>query len=134
VTEATETELGHHSIIGRDVPPGVLVYRIHGALFFGATQKLETALLRTRDEPRVLILRLRTVMTMDSSALNALEGLHHRLKRRGVRIVFSGTAPNVLRVMERAGLINQVGRDNLAPNIDAALEVARRHLATDSKA
>lgn len=129
VTEANETEIGHHSVLGKDIPAGVLIYRVHGALFFGAAQKLETALLRSGQEPRVMILRLRTVMTMDSTAVNAIEGLCTRLEKRHVRLILSGTTPNVLHVMEHAGFLDQLGRENLAPNIEVALQIARDHLA-----
>ena len=33
VDEATETEGSHHSLVGKEIPPGVMVYRILGAFF-----------------------------------------------------------------------------------------------------
>src|SRR6267154_1738146 len=55
VDEKTETEGVHHSLIGKEVPEGVLVFRVFGAFFFGAADKLETALKRARQEPEILI-------------------------------------------------------------------------------
>src|SRR6185503_8235720 len=75
VDESTETEGSHHSLIGKDVPKGVMVYRIFGAFFFGAADKLESALKRLKQEPEVLILRMRKVLAMDATGLNALEDL-----------------------------------------------------------
>ena len=36
VDESTETEGSHHSLVGKEVPKGVMVYRMMGAFFFGA--------------------------------------------------------------------------------------------------
>ena len=125
VSEQNETEGLEHSILGKDVPPGVLVYRVFGTLFFGAARKLEDALRGMHQEPRVLILRLRTVPAVDSTALNALESLHEQLRRRGVVLVLSGASPRLLAVFERARFLDAIGRENSQPNIDDALTRAR---------
>src|ERR1043165_8898827 len=67
VDESTETEGSHHSLIGKEVPKGVMVYRMMGAFFFGAVDKLESALKREKQEPEVLILRMRKVVAMDAT-------------------------------------------------------------------
>src|SRR6185369_12949548 len=43
VDETTETEGSQHSLIGKQVPKDVLIFRVFGAFFFGAADKLETA-------------------------------------------------------------------------------------------
>ena len=43
VDESTETEGSHHSLAGKEVPRGVMVFRIFGAFFFGAADKLDIA-------------------------------------------------------------------------------------------
>jgi SulP family sulfate permease len=67
VDERTDTEGSHHSLVGKQIPPGVMVYRIFGAFFFGAVDKLESALARLKNEPDVLILRMRKVLAMDAT-------------------------------------------------------------------
>src|SRR5882762_10472269 len=69
--EATETEGSQDSLVGKTIPDGVLVYRLFGAFFFGAADKLETALLRARQQPEILILRMRKVLAMDATGLNS---------------------------------------------------------------
>jgi SulP family sulfate permease len=83
VDESTETEGAHHSLIGKSIPEGVMIYRIFGSFCFGAADKLESALHRLKQEPEVLILRMRKVLAMDATGLNALEDLHERLQSRG---------------------------------------------------
>jgi SulP family sulfate permease len=128
VDEANDMEGDHHSLRGKDVPPGVLVFSVFGALMFGAAEKLENVLLHSRQEPSVLILRMNKVLAMDSTALNILEHLQQKLHKRGVRLILSGphTQPYVL--MENSGFLDQLGRDNIAGDVDDALLKAKETL------
>lgn len=128
VDESTETEGSHHSLVGKQVPKGVMVYRIFGAFFFGAADKLESALKRLQQEPDVLILRMRKVIAMDATGLNALEDLYERLHRKGKHLVLSAPHTQPLAVMENAGFIDRLGRENVCAHIDAALARAREIL------
>jgi SulP family sulfate permease len=128
VDESTETEGSHHSLVGKEIPQGVMVYRIFGAFFFGAADKLESALKRLKQEPDVLILRMRKVLAMDATGLNALEDLYERLHRKGKHMVLSGAHTQPLLVMEKAGFLDRIGRDNVCPHVEAALARARELL------
>lgn len=128
VDESTETEGSHHSLVGKQVPKGVMVYRMMGAFFFGAVDKLESMLKREKQEPDVLILRMRKVVAMDATGLNALEDLYEKLRRKGKHLVLSAPHTNPTIVMERAGFIERMGRENVCPHIDAALDRARQIL------
>jgi SulP family sulfate permease len=126
VDQSSETEGASHSLEGRAIPPGVLVYEVSGAFFFGAADKLDAALYRLKQEPEVLILRMRRVMAMDATGLNAIEALHHRLGKRRRQLVLSGVHSQPREVMEKAGFLDRIGRENVCPHIAAALERARR--------
>lgn len=128
VDESTETEGSHHSLVGKEIPKGVLVYRIFGAFFFGAADQLESALKRRKPEPEVLILRMRKVMAMDATGLNALEDLYERFHRAGKHLVLSGPHTQPLLVMDNAGFLERIGRENVCAHIDAALTRAREIL------
>jgi SulP family sulfate permease len=77
VDQATDTEGSHHSLVGKIIPDGVLIFRVFGAFFFGAADKLETALKRSKQEPKILIFRSK-VLAMDATGLNALEDLYEK--------------------------------------------------------
>jgi len=128
VDESTDTEGAHHSLIGKEVPPGVLIFRVFGAFFFGAADKLETALKRAGQEPQILILRMRKVVAMDATGLNALEDLYEKMHKRGQHLVLSGPHTQPYVTMENAGFLEQIGRENVCPHIDAALDRAREIL------
>jgi sulfate permease, SulP family len=116
------------SLIGKEVPKGVLVYQLSGAFMVGSADKLENALMRLKQEPEVLILGMRRVMAMDATGLNALEELHHKLKRRGKHLVLSGAHTQPLLAMQNAGFIERLGPENVCENLDAALTRARELL------
>jgi SulP family sulfate permease len=125
VDESTETEGSHHSLVGKVVPEGVMVYRMMGAFFFGAVDKLESVLRREKREPEVLILRMRKVVAMDATGLNALEDLYERLHRKGKHLILSAPHTNPTMVMEKAGFLERLGYENVCPHVDAALDRAR---------
>ncbi len=128
VDEVSETEGSHHSLIGKDIPAGVMIYRMFGAFFFGAADKLESALLREKQEPDVLILRMRKVVAMDATGLNALEDLYEKLHRKGKHLILSGPHTQPLFVMEKAGFLENIGRENVCADVDSALARSREIL------
>jgi SulP family sulfate permease len=125
VDEATETEGSHHSLLGKQIPDGVLIFRVFGAFFFGAADKLETALKRSKQQPKVLILRMRKVLAMDATGLNALEDLFEKLRARGQFLVLSAPHTQPLFTMDKSGFLDRLGRENVCAHIDAALDRAR---------
>lgn len=128
VDETTETDGSQHSLIGRNIPEGVMLYRMFGAFFFGAADKLESALQRLKAEPKVLILRMRTVLAMDATGLNALEDLYERLHRKGKHLILSAPHTQPYLVMDKAGFLDRIGRENVCADVEAALKRAREIL------
>ncbi len=64
-------------------------------------------------------------LAMDATGLNALEDLYERLHRRGKRLVLSGPHTQPLFMMDKAGFLDRLGRENVCAHIDAASERAR---------
>lgn len=128
VDQTTDTEGAHHSLVGKDIPNGVMVYRIFGSFFFGAADKLETALKRLKQEPDVLILRMRKVLAMDATGLNALEDLYERLRSHNKYLILSGPHTQPLFMMDKAGFLDRLGRENVCAHIDLSLARSREIL------
>jgi SulP family sulfate permease len=122
VVEGVEDEAGETA---REIPQGVMVYRVFGVLFFGAADKFETALQRAALNPEVLILRMRTVVAMDATALNALESLYEKLKARGKEMILSGPHTQPYMLMENSGFLERIGQDNVLGSLDESLERAK---------
>ena len=104
--------------------PQAVVYRITGAVFFGAVSAVATALDRIGDTHRVLVLDFSGVTLFDSSAANMIEGLAAKARRRGVAVYLSGTAPDFRRALLAHGA--RPPQVRYAPTIEAALAGARR--------
>jgi SulP family sulfate permease len=114
---------GHE--IAHDVPPGVLVYRVFGALLFGAADKLDSVIRRANSDARVVILHVGAVTAVDATALNALETLHEKLRHHKKHLVLSGAHTQPYALMARSGLLDRVGEENVTADLDSAVARAR---------
>lgn len=128
VDESTETEGSQHSLVGKDVPEGVLIFRVFGAFFFGVVDKLDDELKRAKREPDILILRVRKVLAIDATGLQALEDLRHKLRAKGKHLILSAPHTQPLAAMINSGFIDRLGPENVCPHITAALARAREIL------
>lgn len=121
VTPDDMVERPEHIAQGKAVPNGVLVYRIFGPFMFGAAEKLEDALARIEVWPKVLILRLHLVTAMDATGMNALESVVERMYQHGSKIILSGIHKQPLGMLQKAGVIDFIGRENFCDTFDDAL-------------
>ena len=110
------------SIDLRAVPKNVRVYEISGPLFFGAADKVPEIILK--DYTRCLILRMRAVPSLDSTALNALELLYEKCEKQNVTLIFSHVNEQPLQAMKKSGFYEVVGEENFCLHIDEALSKA----------
>ena len=117
--EDGEEDCDGDSVDLKPVPRHVAVFEINGPMFFGAADKISKVVLE--DGKRVLILRMRSVPAMDATALKSLKKLYHNLKRKNVILVLSHVNEQPMWVMEKAGFLEDMGRENIAGCIDEAL-------------
>jgi SulP family sulfate permease len=113
------------AIARRHVPDSVEVFEVYGSFFFGAASKFRDALRGIERKPKVLLVRLREVLAIDATGLRALEDLVDKTRRDGTHLILSGIHAQPLLVLERAGVLDAIGRDNVFEDIDSALERAR---------
>ena len=104
----------------RKLPLQIRVYEITGPLFFGAADAIE----HIKDFTKCLVLRMRSVPALDSTAMNALQNLVKICENKGITLVFSHVNEQPMRVMKKAGFVELVGEENFRPNISAALKRA----------
>jgi SulP family sulfate permease len=123
--EVAQASSPGQTVAGKIIPEGVMVFRIFGAFFFGAADKLETSLRRAGQLPEVLILRMRDVLALDATGLDALEDLMEKLRIDKKDLILCGPHSQPLFALTRAGFIERLGMDNICSNIDSSLERAR---------
>ena len=106
------------------LPPGVLVYAIEGPFFFGAVENFEQAMVQTHMDPKTLIIRLRRVPFMDITGLQALEEAVENLKKRGVSVILCEANPRVRHKLQRAGILDLLGKERYSESFAQALSAA----------
>ena len=111
------------SISLRQIPHRTIVYEISGPLFFATAGKLLQ--ITPKDDTRVLVLRMRSVSTIDATAMQHLEQLYDACLRRGVQLVLSHVNEQPMQVMHKAGYDEKLGQENFCPHIDDALARAQ---------
>lgn len=131
--DAVNVELHSESGAGPAPAPvsqkeGVLVYIIDGPLFFGAAETLERALVHIRREARVLVLRLGRVPFADATGITALEDMIKDIRRRAAAVVLTEVRPNVRYKLERAGVIEALGSENIVDTLEEAIARANANL------
>ncbi|MGC6176714.1 SulP family inorganic anion transporter [Lacrimispora sp. 38-1] len=117
-----EEENSSESIDLKPVPKHVAVFEVSGPMFFGAAEKISQLIIE--EGKRVMILRMRSVPAMDATALKSLEKLYQNLKRKHITLILSHVNEQPMSMMERAGFLESVGKENLAGCIDEALSFA----------
>lgn len=103
--------------------PHVRVAFLTGPLFFAATGTFNEAFAKLGDT-HALILSMRGVPLIDTSGLEAIRRLEEQLHKQGGTLMFAGIHKNALRMMERAGLVDEIGRENFFWSSDQAIVAA----------
>jgi SulP family sulfate permease len=112
----------------KKIPEGVEVYEVNGPFFFGAADKIKDVLHFVAKKPRVFILRMRNVPAIDASGIRVLDDLVQSFSHQGIRFLISGIQSQPYAALERGGRLDEYGRGAFVPDLDAALEAARRLL------
>ncbi len=107
------------------VPDGVEVFEVNGPFFFGAAERFKHTLNLIVKKPKVLILRTRTVLAMDATALHALEEVYDMTKRDGSVLILAGIHAQPMIAMDKTGFLDKMGVENVFENIGDALKRAR---------
>ena len=107
------------------VPEGVEVYEINGPYFFGIATKFEEMMSQFGERPKVRIVRMRKVPFIDSTGIHNLGHLCEMSQKENIQIVLSGVNEKVYKVLEKTGFCNMLGKDNICPNINMALDRAK---------
>ena len=117
-----------NTIVTRKVPDGVEVFEISGPFFFGAASKFREAMDIVEKAPKIRIIRMRSVLSIDATGLNMMKGLLKDCKKNDTRLILSGVHAQPLFALQQYGLYDEVGEENIFGNIDDALDHAREIL------
>jgi sulfate permease, SulP family len=114
-----------HSLQGKDIPPYVVVFRIHGPFLFGAADKMEDVIRQLPELPPVIILRLRNMNAIDATGLQMLEHFADVVHGAHKALILCGALKQPALFMQQAEFEEHVGKDNICDSILEALDRAR---------
>lgn len=109
------------------MPDGIKVMDLSGPLVFATTTHLNEAMLKIEHWPKVLVLRMRDVPLIDSTAIDTLDMVARVARRKNCRIIMSGLQPQPRTAMHRLGFLRS-NRIVLASNSWIAVEKAKAML------
>lgn len=112
------------SIDLRVLPEHTIVYEISGPMFFASAGKILQ--ITPKEDTKALVLRMRSVSTIDATAMRNLELLFEDCKNRGVQLIMSHVNEQPMKVIRKAGFEEKLGKDNFCAHIDDALARAEQ--------
>ena len=110
------------------VPKDVEVFEVSGPMFFGAAYKFKESMKLIENPPKILIIRMRYVPVIDATGLHTLDEVFKLAKRQGTILILSGVGQGIYRELEKSDLLSELGKENVCPDIDRALERAEKIL------
>jgi SulP family sulfate permease len=113
-----------HILQDKQVPGYVTILRIHGPFLFGTTEQLVEETVDLSKFAPIVILRLRNMTAIDPTGLHALEALSDRLRKAGRTMLLCGARRQPAEFLKRAEFVDHIGKDNILPNVKAALDRA----------
>lgn len=106
----------------------IAVFRLDGALFFGAADRMIEEISRI-SSVSVVILRLSQLQVLDATGARVITELVQSLERRNITVLIKGIQERHLRVATRVGVIASLRHQNhLFTDLPAAIEHARSHV------
>jgi SulP family sulfate permease len=113
----------------------VTVLNLQGELFFAAAEELQAELLRVLDTTRArfIVLRVQEAYNVDATTGAALAHVADEARRRGGRLLLCGVRPGMQGTLERAGLLDKIGRDALFP-AEREVLASTRHAVQHARA
>jgi SulP family sulfate permease len=105
----------------------IALFRIDGALFFGAAERVVERLAAI-DGVSVVILRMSQVHLLDATGAQVLAELVTSLERRGITVLVKGIQPRHMELAERAGILASLSHEHHVFDIlEPAVAHAREH-------
>ncbi len=113
------------SLSMRRVASHISVYELNGPLFFAVVGEISK--IKPREETKCIILRMRSVISVDTDALRTLEGFVKKCYARDVKVILSHVNSQPMKAIKKSGLYELIGQENFCANIDTSLKKAEKY-------
>jgi sulfate permease, SulP family len=104
--------------VQKDGRQTIVVMHVEGDLFFGAAELFRDQMRRICEDKglKIIILKLRNAHNLDATSILALEELIRYMRENGRTLLVSEARSETLRIFERSGLMELVGKENIFPD------------------
>ena len=116
-----EEELPEDSAFLGELVPGVVIYEVNGPFFFGAAERFKDTFARIAKKPKVLIIRMRHVPTLDSTAMHVLRDVVRRSRNDGTKVFLAEVQPGPAAALLASAAADEIGTDNVFADLEAAV-------------
>jgi SulP family sulfate permease len=107
----------------------IALFRLDGALFFGAADRMLDRVTRINNVS-VVIIRMSQLQVLDATGARVITEMIHALERRGITVLIKGIQPQHMKLATRVGVISTLRHHkHLFIDLEAAIEHARDHVA-----
>ncbi len=126
LAESDDGSLGENAERDMSQVGEVTVLNLQGELFFAAADELQAELVKLLESSaRVIVLRVQEAYNMDATTAASIAQVADKAKKRGGRLLLCGVRPGMYGTFERAGLLDEIGKD--------AIFVAERELLASTR-
>lgn len=106
----------------------IALFRLDGALFFGAADRMLERVTHISNVS-VVIIRMSQLQLLDATGARVVTEMIHELERRGITVLVKGIQPRHLKLLTHVGVIASLRHQNhLFSDLDSAIEHARSHV------
>ena len=110
----------------------IAIFRLDGAMFFGAAERILQEISQVKDT-QVAIIRLSQLRMLDATGAHALVEVISALELRGVTVLLKGVRPDHLALVTNVGVIRSLRHHkHLFTDLPAAVEHARSHVSRNA--
>jgi len=111
----------------------IALFRLDGSLFFGAAERMLSAMSEVRDVD-VVIIRMSQLQALDATGARVIAELVQTLERRGVTVLVKGVQLRHLSLVTRVGVLESLRhRHHLFDDLDAAIAYARDQVRAEAR-
>ena len=118
---------------GPEIPEGVEVFEIRGPLFFGVASTFLDTIQQTKKHPKVRILRMRHVLSLDATALEAIKQVCEESRKKGIIFLIADLHSQPLVAMQESGLLGEIDEENVIGTLAQTIEHARKIISKKEK-
>ena len=125
----------HREELSGPAHPGderIALFRLDGALFFGAADRILERVTAVR-AVSVVVLRLSQLQVMDATGARVISEITTLLERRGITVLLKGIRPDHLELARHVGVLSSLRHQNhLFTDLPTAVAHARSHVAREA--